>query len=65
VGDVRIDPNGTPGWATVNVAAEWRLRDRWLLTARLENLFDRRYRSHGSGIDAVGRNVFLSVRSSW
>jgi len=31
----------------------------------VENLLDKRYRVHGSGIDSVGRNLFVSVRTYW
>ena len=63
--DTRIDPNGTPGWVTANVAAEWQFDERWLISARLENLLDKHYRSHGSGIDAAGRNIFVSLQAAW
>lgn len=63
--DARINPDGTPGYVTANVAGEWRLGEAWQLTVVLENLLDRRYQVHGSGIEAVGRNVYLGVRSSW
>ena len=61
VRDVRIDPNGTPGWMTVNVRGEWDLTGELRLSADLTNLLDRRYRMHGSGIDAPGRGVLLSL----
>ena len=65
VRDVRIDPSGTAGWAAFDMAVYWNTADRWLIDLRLSNLFDKRYRMHGSGIDAVGRNVSLNVRHSW
>jgi len=63
--DVRIDPNGTAGWLTVNVRASWRVDERWRISAGLENLLDEQYRHHGSGIDAVGRNLTVSFAASW
>ncbi len=63
--DVRIDPNGTSGWLTANVRASWQPDDRWSITAGLENLFDEQYRHHGSGIDAVGRNLSVSFQATW
>jgi len=63
--DVRIDPNGTSGWLTVNVRASWRVDERWRISAGLENLLDEQYRHHGSGIDAVGRNLAVSFAASW
>jgi outer membrane receptor protein involved in Fe transport len=63
--DVRINPNGTSGWVTANVSGAWQVTDVVRLTVKLENLLDRQYRAHGSGIDAVGRNLFLSLQTSW
>jgi len=63
--DVRINPDGTPGWITINVAARWQSGDRWQATAAVENILDRNYRLHGSGIDATGRNLLLSLRYRW
>jgi outer membrane receptor protein involved in Fe transport len=65
VRDVRINPEGTPGWMTANIMASWDINNDWRVTAQLENLFDKQYRVHGSGIDAVGQNLFLSVQTNW
>jgi len=65
VRDIRIDPNGTAGWLTLNVLGRWNVSDSWQVTAQLENLFDKQYRVHGSGIDSVGRNLYMSVQTSW
>ncbi|MFT7670956.1 MAG: hemoglobin/transferrin/lactoferrin receptor protein [Planctomycetota bacterium] len=59
--DPRIDPQGTSGWLTYNLAvwgdfnrdATWRIG--------LENLTDESYRVHGSGVDAAGTRVVFSV----
>ena len=63
--DPRIDPAGTPGWLTVNLAASWQSAEHWQATASIENILDRNYRLHGSGIDATGRNLIVSLRYSW
>jgi len=63
--DVRINPAGTPGWVTANIAATWQAGERWLASASVENILDKQYRLHGSGIDATGRNLLLSLRYSW
>jgi outer membrane receptor protein involved in Fe transport len=55
--DPRIDPRGTPGYGTLNLLLGWQADPRLELGIRLENLADRRYREHGSGIDAPGRNI--------
>ena len=65
VQDVRINPAGTPGWVTVNLAASWQAGERWRASASVENILDQQYRQHGSGIDATGRNLLLSLRLSW
>lgn len=65
VRDTRIDPNGTPGWVSVNVQSTWRYSDVLRISLKLENLLDKDYRAHGSGINAVGRNFYLSFHTLW
>jgi outer membrane receptor protein involved in Fe transport len=55
--DPRISPNGTPGWGTLNLLASWQASPRLELGFRLQNLGDRKFREHGSGIDAAGLNL--------
>lgn len=59
--DPRIDPDGTPGWATLNARAGWHASERLDLAVRIENLADRRYREHGTGLDEPGRNFILTA----
>lgn len=54
--DPRIDPEGTDGWVSFNLLIGWQATADIELGFRLENLGDRNYREHGSGIDAPGRN---------
>ena len=61
VGDPRIDPSGTPGWTTLNLRLGWQLSEKLSLGLLLENLTDKRYREHGSGLDARGFNAVLSL----
>ncbi len=65
VRDIRIDPEGTPGWAVIGARLEKEYTQRWRLSLTLDNLLDKRYRVHGSGLDAPGRNLTLSVRHRW
>ena len=55
--DPRINPAGTASWATLNLLLSWQVSSKVELGLRLENLGDRNYREHGSGIDAPGRNI--------
>lgn len=59
--DPRINPNGTAGWATLNARIGWRAHERLDLSLRAENLGDKQYREHGSGLDEPGRNVMFTV----
>lgn len=63
--DVRINPDGTAGWAIVGTAFTYAPRESWQLELSAANLLDKRYRVHGSGLDAPGRNFSLSVRTRW
>lgn len=63
--DSRIDPNGTAAWVTANVQASWQPDEYWMLRVGALNVFDERYRTHGSGLDAPGRNLRFSVRYLW
>ena len=52
---------GTPGWWTLNIRGGVRLLDYTRLTLSLDNLLNKRYRQHGSGVNAPGFNVSLSL----
>ena len=56
-GDPRIDPEGTAGYGTLNLLIAWQANERISAGLRLQNLGDKAYREHGSGIDAPGRNI--------
>ncbi|MCC6409101.1 MAG: TonB-dependent receptor [Planctomycetes bacterium] len=65
--DPRIDPDGTDGWATLDLDIGGPLGgpssgSTW--TLGLHNLFDEDYRVHGSGFDAPGFGVVVGVRVS-
>ena len=57
VRDPRINPLRTSGWGTLNLLTSWQLRPNVEVGLKLQNLGDKNYREHGSGIDAPGRNV--------
>jgi outer membrane receptor protein involved in Fe transport len=57
--DPRIDPLGTPGWGTLNLLLSWQAAAQVHCGLQLQNLGDKSYREHGSGVDAAGRNLGL------
>lgn len=60
-----LDANGNayaPAWCTLNVKSMYAVSDQLAVSAGLENITDRRYRSYSSGISAPGRNFILSAR---
>ncbi len=59
--DDRIAEGGTDGWAVVNLYAGYELQ-LFNLTVSAQNVFNEEYRTHGSGIDGIGRSFWLSVR---
>jgi hemoglobin/transferrin/lactoferrin receptor protein len=59
----RIPPGGTPGYTTLNLRSDWRVRDGLVLSLALDNLTDEEYRVHGSGVNEPGRNLIASL--SW
>jgi outer membrane receptor protein involved in Fe transport len=65
VRDIRIDPNGSSGWGILGARGTWDARGGWQFTLGVDNVFDKRYRVHGSGLDAPGRNLVVSVRKAW
>ncbi len=56
---------GTPGWATLNLRAGWRIDERVAARLFLNNLTDERYRTHGSGFDAPGFDARISLDVSF
>jgi len=59
--DPRINPAGTAGWATLNLGMDWQALPGLELRLELRNLIDRRYREHGSGLDAPGRGIGIGI----
>lgn len=60
-GDTRIDPNGTAGWATLNVRLGWNPIEALSLQLDGINLLDQAYREHGSGIDGEAAGVIVGA----
>jgi len=61
VTDPRINPAGTAAYATANIAATWNVREELDLRLSAENLGDRKYREHGTGLDEAGRSFGVGI----
>ena len=65
--EVKFDSNGaaidagTPAWFTLNVRGGVKLFDATRLTLSLDNLLNKRYRQHGSGVNSPGFNVSITL----
>lgn len=57
----RIPPGGTPGFTVFGITAGMELEEGVHLVAAIENLGDKDYRVHGSGVNQPGRNLILAV----
>ena len=56
--------NGIPAWHTWNIRASQQLGN-FRLYAGIENIFNKNYRTFASGINAMGRNMYLSIHYNW
>ena len=69
--DVEFDENGlaldagTPSWYTLNLRGGVKLGQLARLNMNIENLMNRRYRQHGSGISSPGFNLTTSLSTSF
>ena len=67
VNEVTFDDNGdavdagTPGWFTLNLRGGVQVTEFNQVTIALENLLDKRYREHGSGVNGPGFNAIVSL----
>ena len=59
--DNRIPLNGTPGWKVLNIYSGYTFGKAHIRLSA-QNLFDVDYRTHGSGINAVGRSLWMNVQ---
>lgn len=60
VDDHRIPDGGTPGWQVLNLYGSYNIKPLTFSVGFL-NIFNEEYRTHGSGINGIGRSVFLAV----
>jgi len=59
--DNRIPAGGTPGWNifNINTGYTWRFLEADL---RLQNLLNKDYRYHGSGVNGYGRSAIFTLK---
>lgn len=60
--DPRIGSRGTAGYATLNVRGGWEISQQHALQLALNNIADRAYKVHGSGVYGPGRELKVSYR---
>jgi outer membrane receptor protein involved in Fe transport len=58
--DNRIPTGGTPGWQVINLLAGYQLPSV-KFNIGIQNILNEDYRTHGSGINGVGRSAWASV----
>lgn len=59
--DARINPNGTGGFTVYDAYVTWHAQLQLTMRFGIENIFDKKYREHASGLDAAGRNYHMSL----
>jgi hemoglobin/transferrin/lactoferrin receptor protein len=60
ISDNRIGADGTPGWNIFNFYAGYQFSP-FKINIGLQNLFNEDYRTHGSGINGVGRSAVVTL----
>jgi outer membrane receptor protein involved in Fe transport len=56
-----MNPLGTPGWAIINVQANYHFNSHLSISLQAQNIGDVDYRMHGSGINGVGRSLWGQI----
>ncbi len=59
--DPRIPSGGTPGYIVHSITANAALTPSFTATLGIENITDKLYRQHASGVDAPGRHLWVGV----
>lgn len=55
-------PDGMPSWYTLNLRMGFEFNSHFTLQGGVDNLFDLQYRTFSSGINAPGRNIFVTLK---
>lgn len=56
---------GMPAWLTLNLRGGYRFGKHLTVQAGIDNILDMQYRAFASGINAPGRNFWLTLRTGW
>ena len=56
---------GLPAWFTLNLKASYVFNPNLTVQVGIENLLDTKYRTFGSGINAMGRNINVTLRTTF
>jgi len=59
----RIPPGGTPGYAVFTIRGGYAITRNLMLSAAVENIANKNYRIHGSGLNEPGRNLVIAVEA--
>jgi outer membrane receptor protein involved in Fe transport len=59
--DNRIPTGGTPGWSIVNLYGNYSIA-KLSFNIAIQNIFNQDYRTHGSGINGMGRSASLGLQ---
>jgi hemoglobin/transferrin/lactoferrin receptor protein len=54
-------PEGMPAWFTANMRVSYKFKKYAALLVGVDNILDMQYRTFASGINAAGRNVFVTL----
>ena len=57
----RVPPGGSPGYTVASIRGGWQVTNGLAVTLTLDNLTDKDYRVHGSGVNESGFNAILGV----
>ena len=59
---VYATPVGMPAWYTLNMRAGYEINTAWMIQVGVDNILDTSYRVFASGINASGRNVYITAK---
>lgn len=63
INDNRISIGGTPEWHVIDLLASYQIKN-YTINLGIQNIFNEKYRIHGSGVDGLGRSLWISIQGS-